>query len=143
MARFSPCQCLLAVGGASGLWLTIPPQNLMLSNSSMLEVFLMERQCGRIHALRFFLTIWLTKMGLASTRSPIPGFIFGHLARDPHSDNNVTRRHIYSWGKRADFARGGVNFYRYVFEEVGPLPLWLFLLKKLSLKVKRSFFSRK
>ena len=37
------------------------------------------------------------------------GFIFGHLARNPHFDN-VTRHHRYSWGTRgfSEWPSGGV-----------------------------------
>ena len=50
-----------------------------------------------------------------------PGFVFGHLARDPHFDN-VTRRHRYSRGPSGfcEWRRGGVIFYRFVLEEKGP-----------------------
>ena len=45
------------------------------------------------------------------------GFIFGHLAWDPHFDN-VTRRHGY-WGSGGfcKWQRGGATFYRFVFQE--------------------------
>ena len=70
------------------------------------------------------------------------GFIFGHLARDPHIDNmarDVTDIH----GDRADFACGEevqCHFYRFVFEEKG-----LFgraPSQPTAQKVKRTFFEK-
>ena len=73
------------------------------------------------------------------------GFIFGHLAWNPHYDN-VTRRHGYSWRTSGfcEWRRGGVIFYRFVLEEKGPFGFFgrapSAQLKKPSQKVKTAFF---
>ena len=68
------------------------------------------------------------------------GFIFGHLARNPHFDN-VTRRHGYSRGPSGfcEWRRGGVISKK----PKGPFDFWGGLFEGLrapSQKAKRPFF---